>query len=259
MPFCEIIASSVPLNIDWQQILLHLLNFVILAVGLTLLIYRPVKKFLDKRKKSFEDREKNISESKREAEDMKTEYEKKLGDADLEIQLRSAAAKNKAEEDARRTVYKADAEASAILGRARSGAEAQKRKLLRSAGRDITDMVVGATEKLLAASQSEKTDLALYDKFVSDKTAYIGAEDLSDDEREALIAVKKADAEAEEILRAARSEAASEAEKLLEEAKEGIDDAVAAATEKMLVDISATSDSEIYDKFLAENARSDDK
>ena len=104
MPFCEIIASSVPLNIDWQQILLHLLNFVILAVGLTLLIYRPVKKFLDKRKKSFEDREKNISESKREAEDMKTEYEKKLGDADLEIQLRSAAAKNKAEEDARRTV-----------------------------------------------------------------------------------------------------------------------------------------------------------
>lgn len=174
MPFCEIIASSVPLNIDWQQILLHLLNFVILAVGLTLLIYRPVKKFLDKRKKSFEDREKNISESKREAEDMKTEYEKKLGDADLEIQLRSAAAKNKAEEDARRTVYKADAEASAILGRARSGAEAQKRKLLRSAGRDITDMVVGATEKLLAASQSEKTDLALYDKFVSDKTAYIG-------------------------------------------------------------------------------------
>ena len=120
-------------------------------------------------------------------------------------------------------------------------------------------MVVGATEKLLAASQSEKTDLALYDKFVSDKTAYIGAEDLSDDEREALIAVKKADAEAEEILRAARSEAASEAEKLLEEAKEGIVDAVAAATEKMLVDISATSDSEIYDKFLAENARSDDK
>lgn len=137
MPFCEIIASSVPLNIDWQQILLHLLNFVILAVGLTLLIYRPVKKFLDKRKKSFEDREKNISESKREAEDMKTEYEKKLGDADLEIQLRSAAAKNKAEEDARRTVYKADAEASAILGTQRVRVR-KRRSANCSAARDAT-------------------------------------------------------------------------------------------------------------------------
>ena len=29
---------GVPLNIDWQQILLHLLNFVILAGGLYLLI-----------------------------------------------------------------------------------------------------------------------------------------------------------------------------------------------------------------------------
>ena len=30
---------NIPLNIDWQQILLHLLNFVILAGGLYLLLY----------------------------------------------------------------------------------------------------------------------------------------------------------------------------------------------------------------------------
>ena len=33
---------NIPLNIDWQQILLHLLNFVILAGGLYLLLYKPV-------------------------------------------------------------------------------------------------------------------------------------------------------------------------------------------------------------------------
>ena len=38
-----------PLNIDWQQILLHLLNFLILATGLTLLLYKPVKRFMKKR------------------------------------------------------------------------------------------------------------------------------------------------------------------------------------------------------------------
>ena len=40
-----------PLNIDWQQILLHLLNFVILAGGLYFLLYKPVKNFMLARKK----------------------------------------------------------------------------------------------------------------------------------------------------------------------------------------------------------------
>ena len=38
-----------PLNIDWQQILLHLLNFAILAFGLYFLLYKPVKAFREKR------------------------------------------------------------------------------------------------------------------------------------------------------------------------------------------------------------------
>ena len=45
-----------PLNIDFMQILLHMLNFVILAGGLTLLLFKPVKKFMAERKKYFEDK-----------------------------------------------------------------------------------------------------------------------------------------------------------------------------------------------------------
>ena len=37
------------LGIDIQQILLHLLNFVILFTGLYVLLYGPVKKFMDSR------------------------------------------------------------------------------------------------------------------------------------------------------------------------------------------------------------------
>ena len=42
---------NIPLNINFQQILLHLLNFVILAGGLYFLLYGPVKKFMDGRQK----------------------------------------------------------------------------------------------------------------------------------------------------------------------------------------------------------------
>ena len=37
---------NLPLNIDFQQIALHLLNFVILAGGLYLLLYNPLKNFM---------------------------------------------------------------------------------------------------------------------------------------------------------------------------------------------------------------------
>ena len=40
---------QLPLNIDWQQILLHALNLVILVGGLYALLFKPVKKFMDQR------------------------------------------------------------------------------------------------------------------------------------------------------------------------------------------------------------------
>ena len=48
---------NIPLNIDWQQILLHLLNFVILAGGLYLLLYKPVKTFVEKRQLYYQEQD----------------------------------------------------------------------------------------------------------------------------------------------------------------------------------------------------------
>ncbi len=42
-----------PLNIDWTQILLHVFNFLLLFGGLTLLLYRPVNAFLEKRQEKY--------------------------------------------------------------------------------------------------------------------------------------------------------------------------------------------------------------
>ena len=47
-----------PLNIDFLQILLHMLNFVILAGGLTFLLFKPVNRFLDQRREQFAQAEK---------------------------------------------------------------------------------------------------------------------------------------------------------------------------------------------------------
>ena len=51
----KLFLSGIPLNIDWRQILLHLFNLVILFLILYFLLYNPVKKFMEKRKKLYEE------------------------------------------------------------------------------------------------------------------------------------------------------------------------------------------------------------
>ena len=53
---------NIPLNIDIQQILLHLINFAILFIILYLVLYRPVKKFLAKREQYYADMDQKILE-----------------------------------------------------------------------------------------------------------------------------------------------------------------------------------------------------
>ena len=62
-----------PLNIDLLQILLHVLNFVILAGGLSFLLFKPVNKFLEERKKHFDDAENEIKVQAKQNEDAKKE------------------------------------------------------------------------------------------------------------------------------------------------------------------------------------------
>ena len=59
---------NIPLNIDWQQILLHLLNFVILAGGLYLLLYKPVKTFMEKRQLYYQEQDAKAAKTLADAE-----------------------------------------------------------------------------------------------------------------------------------------------------------------------------------------------
>ena len=57
-----------PLNIDWQQILLHLLNVTILFAVLYFLLYSPVKKFMKRREEHYSELERRAQAKLEEAE-----------------------------------------------------------------------------------------------------------------------------------------------------------------------------------------------
>ena len=127
---------NIPLNIDWQQILLHLLNFSILAGGLYFLLYRPVKDFMAKREAYYAGQAAQAEKTAREAEELRREYEDKLAQAEKEIAREREAARTAAQTQARRSCD----------------------EMKRQAGREIKALAEEAAEKLVFASDGEAFD-----------------------------------------------------------------------------------------------------
>jgi len=155
-----------PLNIDFVQILLHMLNFVILAGGLTLLLFRPVKKFINERQKYFEDKEKEIADGLENNQNLKAEYEKRLASVDTEIEEMRLNAKNETAAAAKEYINNAQEKAAAIITEAETQAEERKEHILDSAQTEIGELVIEATQKLLKDSATPDRTHELYDEFI---------------------------------------------------------------------------------------------
>ena len=119
---------NIPLNIDWQQILLHLMNFVILAGGLYFLLYKPVKAFMDKRAAYYQERADQAAQTTQAAQQLKADYEARLSAADDEIREEKKQAQKDAAAAAQQQLDAARAEAEKIVSDAQAMAERSRRE-----------------------------------------------------------------------------------------------------------------------------------
>ena len=134
--------TGVPLNIDWQQILLHLFNFTILFGALYILLYKPVKDFMANREEHFAEMDSKANQALADAE--KNRMSKEI---EAERERRLAAARGEAEK---------------IISNARGEAEREKNEIIESAQKEITGMITDAMEKLTL----EQTASDAFDQFL---------------------------------------------------------------------------------------------
>ena len=140
---------NIPLNIDWQQILLHLLNFAILAGGLYLLLFKPVKAFMEKRESYYQNMDSEAKQKLQDAEALKDSYTRQLDSAAQEIAQKKADAQKAIEASRSEQLKAAKDEADRILQAARANTEREHDKMLRDAQKEMADLAVTAAEKLL--------------------------------------------------------------------------------------------------------------
>lgn len=151
-----------PLNINWQQILLHLLNLVILAVGLYLILYKPAKKFMQKREDGYKEREEKTKAALDEAESKKEEYTSRLALVDEESARKREEADREMAKVREEKLAEAGAQAQVILESARERANKEHERIISGVSEDIKAIAEEMAEK--AAMTSSVSDA--YDKFL---------------------------------------------------------------------------------------------
>lgn len=146
---------NIPLNIDWQQILLHLFNFAILAGGLYFLLYKPIKAFMDKRTYYYKEMDDNAKAKLAEAEELKGQYDRKLANAEEEIsqKKKEALAKTQAETDIK--LAEAKEQADKLMKDAKKNIEREHEKMLEESKKEVANLAVEATRKLLEQSAKD--------------------------------------------------------------------------------------------------------
>lgn len=153
---------GIPLNIDWQQILLHLFNFSILTGGLYLLLFKPVKNFMTRREQHYADMESAAQGREKATAEIEENIRRREADFDAKLDARREAAAQEAEVYAQQQRAAAQQQADKIIAAARESAENDRRKIVDEANREAVAIAESALEKLLA----EETARA-YDSFVT--------------------------------------------------------------------------------------------
>lgn len=138
-----------PLNIDWQQILLHLFNFVLLFTILFVLLYRPIKKFMEKRSNYYKEMDEKSKKTLEESVAAKDKYEEHLKNAEVEINNLREKASKEADELSESIIADAKVEATKIVENAKVEAAKERRLAVSEANEEISKMVADATKKIV--------------------------------------------------------------------------------------------------------------
>lgn len=159
------------LNVDWMNILIYFIAFVVLFVGLTFLLYKPVKKFMDKRRQ-------DIAEEIAQAEKIKEEAEAKVEEEQEKVARLTEEVKGRVAELEEEKIV-AQSEREALLAQARLDAEKikvdaqreaneERQKAVQNAKNDVADLAVNVAKAILEREITAKDDEKLIDECIKD-------------------------------------------------------------------------------------------
>lgn len=136
------------LGINFQQILLHVFNFVLLLLVLNELLYKPIVKFMDDREAYYKSLDKETNENLEKSKGLLKQRELELKDIHIEANRIKEDAIKESQVQAKQEINQAKEEGKKIIEKARSQSKLEKDILIRNTKKDLREVAIEAAAKL---------------------------------------------------------------------------------------------------------------
>jgi F-type H+-transporting ATPase subunit b len=156
------------LGINLGLLASQLVNFILLALLLYLVLYKPVLRMLNERKERIARSMADVDAAREAAAKAQQEYDRKVAEAQRKAQEIIAQAAQTGEKAKADIVADAHREAEKIKQDAIADAEQQKVRALADIQSQIAGLSMMATERVLGQAMDEKTQRQLISSFLAD-------------------------------------------------------------------------------------------
>lgn len=141
-------------------------NLLILYVFLKKILFKPIKNMIDSRQKEVDDMYSEAEAAEESAKAMRTEYEKKLSEANEEAEAILRTAQRRAQLKKEEILRDADAEAARVRERAEEEIELEKKRMLGEIKDEVSDMAIGIASAVIGREVSEREHMEFIDSFI---------------------------------------------------------------------------------------------
>ena len=145
------------LDIDPITILAQILNFLVIAVVLYFLLFKPTVKRIEKRSREKEAMLSNAREKEKQAEEKLAQIEERLANIDSEIELQLEQAYQKAQAESVSLLEATQKEAEKILNDAEKEAEKRQKQEMEELEKELVDTILNISSQVLAKTTPDKT------------------------------------------------------------------------------------------------------
>jgi F-type H+-transporting ATPase subunit b len=144
------------MEINVLQIIYQMINFGVVAGGLTFLLFKPVQKILDERRKRVEAAQKAASETMAEREEAEAQSEEIISEAKVQAKQITDEAKQQAQKTEQEILSNAQEEARNVVENAQKSWDQQKQQLMEEMKASFHDAVEQTAAKVVSKSIDAK-------------------------------------------------------------------------------------------------------
>ncbi|NYE57715.1 F0F1 ATP synthase subunit B [Carboxydothermus ferrireducens] len=156
------------MHFAWSDFIWTLINFFVLLFILKILLYKPVLKTIEDRKRSIEESLEKAAKAQEEAERIKAEYDGMIAKAREEAREIIAKAQKTAQAEKEEIIATAQREAQSLLADAKATIAQEKEKALRELRQEIGNLAVLAAGKILNRAVTLEDHQKLVDEFLNE-------------------------------------------------------------------------------------------